>query len=498
MSATVRLGLERISTLASHLPKFTRPTCHIAGTNGKGSVAAILSSILLESSLSVGRYNSPHLVEVHDCIAVNGESISYDAYKKARDVVEEADRKHTCGASSFELLTMTALIAFEQARVDIVVLEVGMGGRLDATNCIPDPVVLVSALTSVDLDHQRFLGSTTAAITREKAAIARNQVPFVLGAQKHSDVGLVARETVEKLGGIFLNAPRVHHHHRDNESSLDVSALLSGEGGATPSQSIRFSILPFPQAIEAALPLPGDHQLDNMGIAAGIISSLLTSPRPGLPFDLASKITPTSVATGIQKTRWPGRLSFHAIRSLSLEETLPKMVLADGAHNRASANTLSAYVHQLLCNLPADSHINLTYLLALSHSPPKTPIDTLTPLLAAPHPSHIRVHVRVACLPFSPPAGMPWVTPVPPADLARCVEQLAPNMRQSDVYLPGSEDPRSSLHDALRWAHRQGTSGSGQQCFDLVVVAGSLYLVADFYRLLAEEGLEDGLRGTKG
>src|SRR5882762_9813819 len=188
---SIDLTLDRIRTLASHMKTpYTRPTCHIAGTNGKGSVTAILSSILFSSlpPLSVGRFNSPHLVSIYDSITINNKPVASSVYANARGAIESVDRVNSVGASSFELLTLTALLVFEEAGVDIVVIEVGMGGRLDATNIILDECILVSALTAVDLDHQAFLGNTVEDIATEKAAIARSGKPFIIGKQKHQTV----------------------------------------------------------------------------------------------------------------------------------------------------------------------------------------------------------------------------------------------------------------------------------------------------------------------
>ena len=168
---TIDLSLTLIRSLSAQLPPYTRPTIHIAGTNGKGSVSALLTSIL--GALRIGRFNSPHLIHIHGSISINDTPVSLGRYTTARHQVEDADTTY----SSFELLTLTALRIFENAAVDIVILEVGMGGLLDATNVISSSTVLCSALTAVDLDHQAFLGT----MARHKAGIARPGRPSVLG-----------------------------------------------------------------------------------------------------------------------------------------------------------------------------------------------------------------------------------------------------------------------------------------------------------------------------
>ncbi|KIP09717.1 hypothetical protein PHLGIDRAFT_102486 [Phlebiopsis gigantea 11061_1 CR5-6] len=494
---SIDLSLERIRRLLSHLPPYTRPTCHIAGTNGKGSVSALLSSIFSASSYSVGRFNSPHLVSVHDCIALNGEPVSPSMYAVMRRRVEEADREHATGCSSFELLTLTALQVFEQASVDIVVLEVGMGGRLDATNVVPDECVLISALTAVDLDHQAFLGNTVREIAQEKAAIAKPHKPFVFGPQNPSHskvVKQVVRERVERVQGKLF--PVILPTKRG------CAATLDGHD--------HFPRLKDADVVNVLLPLQGEHQLANLGTAITVVSALLQGTPHELEFPL--KITAATVSQGIQSTRWPGRLSFHTVTPPHPTTSAPDqrlLVLADGAHNAASAATLAAFLDEVLEGVtrPLDNEndapaprgrtLTLTYLLALSHSPPKTPAQTLTPLLAhardVPDP-RVRLVTRVGLLEFSPPEGMPWVRPVPPATIRDAVRGLLP-----DAEIWTADDPEASgeeqLGSALAWAagRQRADAGAGGRVEGegVVVIAGSLYLVADFYRMLQRQKMTE-------
>lgn len=485
---SIDLNLLRLAKLIPQFP-YTRPTLHVAGTNGKGSVASILNSILRSSSLSVGRYNSPHLVSIYDCIVVNDEPVDPISYVIARADVEKADREEETKLTSFEILTLTALLLFERATVDVVVLEVGMGGRLDATNIVPDPTILVSVLTSVDLDHQAFLGNTVSAIATEKAGIARAGKPFILGPQKHADVEDVVKHVVSQVGGEILHSVPIEKRDWDE----DVDGPRPEATFRLPS-SLATYILPPPSPIKACLPcffedvqapfpLHGEHQLDNLGAALAAISALLTHPQPD--FKLQSHITPEAVAEGIKETRWPGRLSFHVVPASDNKQLV---VLADGAHNPASSATLGAYVTELLSSLGTSSsrtRVTITYILALSHSPPKTPLQTLSQLLPPKLNSNIRADVEVAVLRFSPPEGMPWVKSVPLQELAGVVRQLAP---RGNVWVADDDgDPSEQLEKALEWAgrtRRNAKEGQGH----LVVLAGSLYLVADFYRLLARKG----------
>ncbi|KAH8104847.1 Mur ligase [Cristinia sonorae] len=489
----IDLTLDRIHVLFNILPRYDRPTCHIAGTNGKGSVSAFLTSIFRSASPSyrVGRYNSPHLVSVYDCITIDDVPVSPEVYGAARTRVEKANEEHKTGATSFEVLTLTALQVFQDLKVDIAVVEVGMGGRLDATNVIPDDCILVSGLTAVDLDHQAFLGNTVADIAREKVAIARPGRPFVLSPQQHASVSLVAQEYCEKIGASLVQAlvPSIRPWNVDADGPQKTNPKLTAEHFLSPEpQPVQISLRCFSEPLKALLPLQGEHQLTNLGTALTMVSAILTDPLlASSSLDLHSRITPTTTSKGIRSTVWNGRLSFHKLSTPQSNKDL--LVLADGAHNPASSATLGAYITDLLSRISnAESAeprtITLTYILSLSHSPPKTPLQTLSPLLPPTFSSsNIRLISNVALLRFTPPEGMPWVKSVSPSDLKSTITSLAP---EAEVWVASDEaSPEGQLKEVFGWVgekHARAEEG-------LVVVAGSLYLVADFYRLLGESNV---------
>ncbi|KAG8214646.1 Mur ligase [Butyriboletus roseoflavus] len=386
---SIHLGLERIRPLAAHLEPFKRPTIHVAGTNGKGSVTCLIASILHASGLSVG------------------------------SLVIAADQHLNTAATPFELLTLTALHIFEAAKLDIVVLEVGMGGRHDATNVITDDCILVSVLTAVDLDHQKFLGDTIESIAEHKARIARSGKPFVLGAQRYPVVEVSARRVVEgpEIRGHFITTTPVHLLHLGEEYHFSPSErpFIS-----PPGQPIAFYSTPFTSPIHAKLPLHGTHQLDNLSLSLTVVSTLIT-------FDhLSHRITTETVRTGIEGASWPGRLTFHTLpRPVTVDSTFdPSVVLVDGAHNAASARTLASYISELAAQLKLGSNLQITYIIALSHSPPKAPFDTLSPIFLPHGADGSMAKVRVAALHFTPPEGMPWVTCVPPLEIQDTVRQI--------------------------------------------------------------------------
>ena len=454
---SIDLSLNRIRLLLSHLPTYRRPTCHIAGTNGKGSVSALLSSILQASSppLSVGRFNSPHLLSIRDSIVINSKPVAADVYDQVRGQVERLNQELGAQATKFEVLTSTAMMIFEKLKLDIVVMEVGMGGRLDATNVIPDEAVVVSALTSVDLDHQGFLGNTAAEIAREKVGIARRDKPFVLGRQKFPEVEEVVRNVVlgDDIRGHVVRAVE--------------PAELRSEDPRAPTP-VTISLPCFPEPLKGKLPLHGSHQLSNLGVASTIISELLTHPSCS-HLGLSGKITAETFADGLARTNWPGRLSFHTLSN-------GKSILVDGAHNQGSAQTLADFILTLLPGLPTiNDTFNLTYVLGLSHSLPKKPFGTFAPLfrptvLSQAYPN---IRVNVAALEFSPPDDMPWVKPESPAAIYDAVKAHYPH---ASLWSPNEDG--NGLSDALDWA-ADVSGGDG-----LVVLAGSLYLVADFYRFI--------------
>ncbi|KAG2151342.1 Mur ligase [Suillus clintonianus] len=484
------LSLDRIGRLAPHLPPYSRPTVHVAGTNGKGSVTCILSSIFLASGLTVGRFNSPHLTSVQDSILINEQSISFEEYSLVRAAVQSADQEHGTEITTFEILTLVALQVFEKLRVDVVVVEVGMGGRLDATNIMPDESILLSLLTAVDLDHQTFLGNTVELIAKEKASIARKNKPFVLGIQKHAAVENVVRSVVEQTGGYFIATHLAQRRAWDETIdgpppptfSLDAESF-----SPPPAQPITFTNSVFPNNLSALLYLNGAHQVENLSLVLTVISTLMTHPSCAsrMPNDFSERVL-ENIQAGIRNATWRGRLSFHR---LAVSSPIPRVitVLADGAHNRASSETLASYVSNLITMLdgnPQARILRLTYILALSHSPPKTPRDTLSPLFAFRSGIQLSIQTKVAAVRFTSPEGMPWITSVPPSEIAATVRE---SISGAGLWVASDEgEIQGQLESALEWATAERTEGE-DGVHELVVVAGSLYLVADFYRLLARQ-----------
>jgi dihydrofolate synthase/folylpolyglutamate synthase len=286
----------------------------IAGTNGKGSTASTLASILSASGVRTGLYTSPHLARVNERIRIDQEEIADDAFASLYFRVHEtAERlvgegKLPQPPSFFEILTSQVLLYFAEAEVSVAVLEVGMGGRLDATNIV-DP--LLSVITDISLDHTEWLGSTIAAITREKAGILR-------------------------FGGTLIALPQ---HPEANQALGEAAAELHVRGvnaaaympPACGDPSAPYLIEAFGVPVQVASPLAGAHQQRNVALA--IAAAVELASAHGFP------VTPASIAEGIRQTRWPGRME-------RIEAGGVKWIL-DVAHNPAGVWALRAGLSNL-------------------------------------------------------------------------------------------------------------------------------------------------------
>ena len=316
----------RVLLAALDNPERRFPSVLIAGTNGKGSTASTVASILQASGLRTGLYTSPHLVRINERIRIDGEQIGDDDFALVHDLVDRtAERLVSEGElpwhpSFFEMLTAIAFEHFARRKVDIAVLEVGMGGRLDATNVV-DP--RVSVITDISLDHQKYLGDTVAEIAAEKAGIIR-QGGVVVTLPQQPQANDVIGNTILKLGARAVNAvpyvppvsPASSEYRADNAAKTPVS---------------RYPMQVMGEQILVETPLLGRHQLRNVALAIATAEELSRQDFP---------VTASSIERGIRETHWPGR--FHV---LPAKGGSPEYVF-DVAHNPAGAwalrSTLSA------------------------------------------------------------------------------------------------------------------------------------------------------------
>jgi dihydrofolate synthase / folylpolyglutamate synthase len=323
----------RVLLAALGRPENRFPTVLVAGTNGKGSTAASLASILQASGLKTGLYTSPHLVRINERIRLNGEPITDDDFSVLHDVVDRtAERLVGEGdlpwhPSFFEMLTAMGFEYFARSRPDMVVLEVGMGGRLDATNVVEPRL---SIITDISLDHQKYLGETVAEIAREKAGIIRPGGVVVTLPQLPDANDLIGHAILD-AGARGVNAvPYVPPVSPGSASCLSgEEAVSSGQKGGFRS---RYPLDVMGTHIMVESPLVGRHQLRNLALA---IAAAVELHDQG-----AVQITPQTIAQGIRETHWPGRFQV-----LTAAKDNPEYVF-DVAHNPAGAwalrSTLSA------------------------------------------------------------------------------------------------------------------------------------------------------------
>jgi len=331
----------RVLLRAMNHPERTFPSVLIAGTNGKGSTAATLAAILRASGLKTGLYTSPHLMRINERIRVSGVEIGDDAFsglhgevdRVAETLVERGELPWH--PSFFEMMTAIAFAHFARERVDIAVLEVGMGGRLDATNVV-EP--LVSVITDISLDHQKFLGNTVEEIAREKVGIIRpGGVVVTLPQQPEAnDVigntildlgarGVSAAQYVPPVspGSTEYLAPSTEETFRAGANEKPLTAKGAKEDAKGAKNCLRYPLEILGKQILVETPLVGRHQLRNVALAVAAAEEL---GKKGL-----SGVTAEAIERGIRETRWPGRFQVLAARA-----GWPEIVL-DVAHNPAGA-----------------------------------------------------------------------------------------------------------------------------------------------------------------
>jgi dihydrofolate synthase / folylpolyglutamate synthase len=307
-------------------PERRFPSVLIAGTNGKGSTASTLASILQASGLRTALYTSPHLVRINERIQIDGQEISDDDFALLHDLIDQtAERLVSEGElpwhpSFFEMLTAIAFEHFARRKVGIAVLEVGMGGRLDATNVVEPRV---SVITDISLDHQKFLGDTVAEIAAEKAGIIRSGGVVVTLPQQPQANDVIGNRILD-LGARAVNA--VPYVPPVSPASSEYRA-----DSATKAPVSRYPMQVMGEQIMIETPLLGRHQLRNVALAIATAEELSRQDFP---------VTPSSVERGIRETHWPGRFQV-----LPASGGSPEYVF-DVAHNPAGAwalrSTLSA------------------------------------------------------------------------------------------------------------------------------------------------------------
>ena len=428
-------------------PESAFPSVLIAGTNGKGSTAATLASILRASGLKTGLYTSPHLIRINERIRVNGKEIGDDDFAGLHGEVDRiAERLVSQGAlpwhpSFFEMMTAIAFAHFAREQVEIAVLEVGMGGRLDATNVVAP---LVSVIADISLDHQKFLGNTVGEIAGEKVGIIRAG-GVVVTLPQQPEANDVIGNTILDLGARGVSAvqyvPPVSPGSGEYWAvSSDKKKLLTAEDAEKAAENAekcnprfvyRYPLQVMGTEILVETPLVGRHQLRNVALAVAAAEELSNQG--------FKAITAESIERGIRETRWPGRLQVVAART-----GWPEVVL-DVAHNPAGAWALRSALSE---------HYDSRPLIFVFGAMRDKAISEMTEIL---FPLADRV---IATRPENPRAASP-----------EDIRQAASRMGTEIELVP-------DIGDALERA-RDGAAPEA-----VIVVTGSIYLVGEAMRLL--------------
>jgi dihydrofolate synthase/folylpolyglutamate synthase len=310
----IKLGLDNIRAILAELgnPERSYRSIHIAGTNGKGSVAAMVERGLRAAGLKTGRYTSPHLDRVEERVAINGEPIDRATFTVITgDVLDAVDRLLDLGPGGgglaapptfFEVSTAVAFEAFRRAGIDVAVVEVGLGGRFDATNVLTPTI---TAITSIALDHERHLGQTLSEIAFEKAGIAKRGVPLIIGR--------LPREATARIAKVAhaVEAPLFDAHATTTDRKYPPLSLA----------------------------LAGRHQLENAAVAVAILERWSA---------LTRHIPTEAIVTGLTQCEWPARLEWLRLPFDSQSDHVATgthgELLIDAAHNPAGAAALASYL----------------------------------------------------------------------------------------------------------------------------------------------------------
>ena len=472
----IELGLSRVFRLLARVPLPWR-AIHVAGTNGKGSICAYITGMLSAYNVSGhrndtglptikhGRFNSPHLIDRWDCITIDGATISESIFNQVEARVVARNEAEDIQATEFEVLTATAFEIFTIEKVDVAVIEVGMGGRLDATNilgrhsewdCFQSsestvdftyfrPKPLATAIATIALDHQGFLGTTLEEISTEKAGIMKKGVPVVLAPNSDSVNRNIIRIANEVGVGQIIRA-------EDTQGYEDIWRHSSTETGFDNDQVRKQN-----SAMAFSLTWLALQRLDRLKARDPTLLVPLISSLHAVPAN----------------TIWPGRVQDISIEPITGYQP---SVLLDGAHNAESAEALANTV----CKRLATEQRPVTWVIAASQG--KDISSMLRHFLSVPLRHKRRYPSNIIATKFGPVDGMPWVKAMSPVEIVDQARKVADELDKKEA------GPRLTIYsatpdlkDALRDACDSARDNNG-----FIVVAGSLYLVGDLLRMLRE------------
>ncbi|KAJ4292365.1 folylpolyglutamate synthase [Kalmusia sp. IMI 367209] len=445
----IQPGLERIGRLLQNV-QFPWKAIHVAGTNGKGSICGYASTLLTRGLISNGRFTSPHIVNRWDCITINNQAVSEQEFRRVENHFIKLNEQENINASEFELLTATAFQLFTEQKIDVGIIEVGMGGRLDSTNILENQIV--SVISKIAHDHQGFLGNTIEEIALHKAGILRPNVPFIVNPLNQWNVHEVIENYAKEIGA----GPRI---------LLDTVEL----------QRELFSTKDWHQFAESKLPFQRDNALLAYLAYLEVLKSLGLGTRNA-----------TQLLVDVKNTQpLPGRLQ-KVLCPVVFGREDRREILVDGAHNPDAAQALLAYVNQKFnvsppTRLEAAIRHPITWVLAMTQG--KDAREYLKILL--------RPGDSVVTTSFGPIDGMPWVKSMGSEELLKVAKEVVPG-------ITGLAVSKRGVYRALCAAKYLATSTH-------IVLTGSLYLVGDFFReheiaseALREAAKEESRAGAEG
>lgn len=313
----INIGLERISALLEKLdnPQNKLPLIfHIAGTNGKGSTSAFLKSILEKNNYKVHRYTSPHIVRFNERIEICGEEITDDYYNELAEECKNVIEKNNLEVSYFEIITTIAFMAFSRQKADAVILEVGLGGRLDATNIINES--LVDIITPISLDHTSILGDTLEKIAIEKIAIAKNNSSIIISQQEKCVIKIIEEELDKKNTNKTYFLDKEYSFKKINDEECEFIGFSKKFNTKLPS-------------------LEGDHQIINAGTA---IASILCQNKINIDI--------STISNAVNNTFWKARLqNLQKTKLYNLVKKNSELYL-DGSHNEGGATVIKNWIYE--------------------------------------------------------------------------------------------------------------------------------------------------------
>ncbi|KTW29883.1 hypothetical protein T552_01087 [Pneumocystis carinii B80] len=362
----VKLGLLRIRQLLKYLgnPQNSFQAVHVAGTNGKGSVCAYLSSCLALSGIRVGQYCSPHLIDRWDCVKVIGRDIDKHQFLEIESKIKNLNQRCNIGATEFEIMTAVAFEILSKNNVELAVIETGVGGRLDATNVLSQ--VLLTIITKISMDHQELLGNTIQKIAREKSGIMKKNIPCIVDGTNEDSVLKVIKEESIKSG-----SSRVILTPMDLDKSLYIQEWKKHEFKTS---------------------LYRTYQRTNLACVSASLE-ILSKYYP--------KITPDILSKGLLETYWPGRLEWIDLSQIAFGAN---KILLDGAHNIDGINSLSEYINSIRNGVQS-----VSWLTAFTQG---KDVDSLLSILLKPYD-------KIHSVEFEPVDGMQWIKPVNSSEIAK-------------------------------------------------------------------------------